>query len=50
MPIEEGDATPKSTWWGRLRALRQIGEKPELEQPVSNTLEIMKTKNKEIND
>lgn len=43
MPLEEGDATPKSTWWDRLRALRQIGEKPGLEQPVSNTFEFRKT-------
>lgn len=45
MPLEEGDATAKSTWWDRLRALRQIGEKPELDQPVSNTyFEITKNK------
>ena len=37
MPLEEEDASLKNTWWDRLRALRQIGKKPELEQPVSNT-------------
>ena len=42
MPLEEGDATAKNTWWNRLRALRQIGEKAELGQPVSNTFEITK--------
>eukprot|EP00904_Undaria_pinnatifida_P012904 jgi/Undpi1/8744/HiC_scaffold_25.g11206.m1 len=33
MPLEEEDASLKNTWWDRLRALRQIGKKPELEQP-----------------